>query len=77
MNLAADPVNIPAPQFVDWGLSTINSLDKIASLWNPDTIFGSPTDVAHGRVLDHIFEKVTSVRDEVSENLDFIYKTDF
>ena len=34
-HLASDSVNIPAPQFVDLGLSTINSLDKGSSLWNP------------------------------------------
>ena len=77
MDLASDPVNIPAPKFVDLGLSTINALDKSASLWNHDTIVGRPKNVAHGRVLDHIFEKVTAVRDEVSESLDFIYKTVF
>ena len=31
MDLASDPVNIPAPKFVDLGLSTINALDKSAS----------------------------------------------
>ena len=32
MNLTADLVNIPAPQFVDLGLSTIDTLDKYASI---------------------------------------------
>ena len=58
MNLAADPVNIPAPQFVDLGLSTFNVLDKGISLWSPSTIVGRPTDVAHRRYPDHIFEKL-------------------
>ena len=57
-NLAADTVNIPAPQFVNFGLSTINTLDRIASLWNPATIVGNPTDVAHGSAPDRIFEKL-------------------
>ena len=58
MNLAADPVNIPAPQFLNLGLSTINALDKEAILWTPTTIVGRPTDVAHGSAPDHIFEKL-------------------
>ena len=56
MNLASDTVNIPEPQFVDLGLSTINSLDKDTSLWNPTPRFESPIDVIHGSVTDHIFE---------------------
>ena len=39
MNLVAYPINIPAPQFMDLGLSNINPLDKISSLWTPATIF--------------------------------------
>ena len=58
MNLAADPVNTPAPKFEDLGISTINALDKDASLWTPATRIGRPTDVAHGSTPDHIFEKI-------------------
>ena len=58
LNLAEDPVNIPAPQFVDLGLSTINALDKGASLWTPTTRVGNPTYVAYGSVPYHIFEKL-------------------
>ena len=77
MNLTADPVNIPKPQFMDLGISTINALDKSASLWNPATRVGRPTDVTHGRVPDHIFEIVTAVREKVSAKSDYSYKTDF
>ena len=35
--LVVDPVNIPAPQFMDLGLLTINALDKGASLCTPTT----------------------------------------
>ena len=77
MKLTADPVNIPKPQFMDLGISTINALDKSASLWNPATRVGRPTDVTHGRVPDHIFEIVTAVREKVSAKSDYSYKTDF
>ena len=77
MNFAADPVNIPAPQFVCLGISTINALDKSASLWTPATIVERPTDVAHGSGQDHISGKVATARVKVSANLDYSYKTDF
>ena len=77
MNLAADPINIPAPQLFDLGLSTINALDKSASLWTPTTRVGRPTDVAHGSAPDHICGKVTEVRDRVSAKSDYSYKNDF
>ena len=35
MNFIADPIDIPAPQFVDLGLSAITAMDKGASLWTP------------------------------------------
>ena len=54
MNIAADPIKIPALQFVDLGLSTIGTLDKGASLWTPACSFGRPTDVSHWSTLDHI-----------------------
>ena len=76
MNLAEDIFNIPAPQFVDLGISTINALDKGFSLWTPATRVGRPTDVAHWSALDHIFRKTKSVGDAVSVNSDYNYKTD-
>ena len=75
MNLAADPVNTPAPKFEDLGISTINELDKDASLWTPAIRVGRPIDVAHGSTLDHIFEKNTAVGDAVSAKSDYNYKT--
>ena len=38
MSLAIDTVNTPAPQFVEMGLLTINSLDISTSIWTPATI---------------------------------------
>ena len=77
INRVADPVNISAPQFVDLGLSNINTLGKYTSIWTLATIFERPTDVAHGSVPDHIFEITTAVRDNVSAKSDYKYKTDF
>ena len=77
MNLTADPVNIPAPQLMDLGISTINTMDKSAILCTPATIVVRPTDFSHRSALDHIFEKVTAVRDKVSAKSDYSYKTDF
>ena len=58
VSLVADTINISSPQFVHFGISTINALDKGASLWNPATIFGRPTHVAYGSVPYYIFEKI-------------------
>ena len=43
LNLAANPVNILVLKFVGLGLSNINALDKIASIWTPATRDGIPT----------------------------------
>ena len=58
MTLMEDPVNIPASQFVDLGLYTIDALDKSASLWTTSTRVGRPTDVVHWSATDHIFGKL-------------------
>ena len=77
MNLAEYLFNIPAPKFVDLGLSAINALDKSASLWTSDTRVGKPMGVAHGSAPDHIFENFIAVRYEVGAKSDYSYKTDF
>ena len=80
MNLAEDPVNIPAPQFVYLGLSTINALDKGSSLCTPSTIVGKPTDGAHWRAPNHIFGETTAVGNDViaeKYDYDYNYQTDF
>ena len=58
MKLAVDAVNISAPQFMDLGVSTIDALDKGASICNPDTRVGRHTYVAHWSDPDHIFGKL-------------------
>ena len=61
MNLAEDPANILAPQFVDLSLSNINTLYKGASIRTPATRIWRPTDVSHGSALDYIFETLQSI----------------
>ena len=73
MSLAADPVNIPEPQFVYLGLSTIDALDKGSSLFTPATTVVRPTYVTHWSAPYHILVKTTSVGDAVIANSDYIY----
>ena len=77
LNLLADPVNIPAPQFVDLGISTIDALSKGASLWTPATRVGRSTDATYWIAPDHIFGRTTAIGDSVSAKSDYKYKTDF
>ena len=77
MNIASDPVNIPVPQFVDFGISRIDALDKSSSLCNPTTRVRRPINVSHGSATDHIFVRCTAVREKLSANSDHSYKTDF
>ena len=77
MNLAADPVNIPVPQFVDLGLSNIDALDKGASLWTPTIRVGRPMDISYWNAPGYIFVKTIAVGDSVSEKSDYNYKNDF
>ena len=62
INLTADPINIPAPQFLDFWLSTSDVLYKGASIWNPLTRVGSPAYVAHWSAPDHTFENYSGWR---------------
>ena len=57
MNLAAYPDNVTALQFVNLGISTINSLDECTILWIPDIRVGMPIYVAYGSAPDHICKK--------------------
>ena len=77
MNLAADTINIPAPKFVDLGLSTIDELDKSAIICTFATRVRSPTDFSHGSTTDYIFRITTAVRDKLIPKSDSRYKTDF
>ena len=77
MNLAADPINNPLPQFVHLGIYTINALDKGASIWTPANIVRRPMDVTHYSAPIRIFGKTKAVEDTVSEKSDYNYKIDY
>ena len=68
-----DPINIPPPQFVALGLSTINKLDKSASFWTSVTRFGWTNNVAHRSTQGNIFETTAVIRDDVSAKSDYNY----
>ena len=68
MYLTEDPVNSVTPQFLDLRLSTVDTLDKEAGLWNPTTSFGMPTYVSHWITMDQFFGETTEVVDDVREN---------
>ena len=53
MNLTAGPINTPEPQFVDSGISIIDSLNKGSNLWTP-----SIRVVSYWSAPDHIFGKL-------------------
>ena len=67
MNLVTDPVNLVKPQFMDLGISTINTLNKDAGLWRPATRVRRSTGVSHWRAPDHVVGESTAVGDAVSE----------
>ena len=63
---------------MDMGLLTINTLNEIGFLGNPDTGIQRPTDRSHWMAPDHVFCEVTAVG-MITKNSDYycIYKTDF
>ena len=75
VHLAADPVQNQTPQFVNFGLSTVDALDKGAGLWTPATRFGRPMDVDHMVTEPNRDGKNRVVGDAVRENSDYNYKT--
>ena len=78
MDFVADTVQTRTPQFMDMGLSTINTLDERSGLSNPTTRILRPMDGAHWGAPDHVFGEVTSVVvSEAKLDHDYYYKTEF
>ena len=77
MNLEEYPVNPVTSQFVYLGLSTVDALDKEASLLTPATRVGISTDFSHQRAPDHIFGTTTAAGGAVNAKLYYNYKTGF
>ena len=70
-------VQTQTPQFVDLGLLTINKSEEGSGLSTPATRTRNPVDSSHGSATDHIFEKVTAVRDKVRAKSEYSYKNLF
>ena len=62
MNLTTDPVNIPAPPFLNLYISTIKALEKGTSLWTPNIRVGRPNNVAYWSVPDHFLRTYSGWR---------------
>ena len=77
MDIAADPINILSPQFVNLGLSNIDVLDKGAIPMTPLPNFEGLQMFTIGVRLIIFLEKNIVVEDAVSAKSDYKYKTDF
>ena len=78
MNLTVDPVQTQTLQFVDLGISTINTLDEGSSLSTPDIRIRRPTDSYHWSAPNYIFGEATAVVvSEEKSDYDYYYKTVF
>ena len=78
MNFAADVFQTQAPQFMNLGLLTINTLDESGFLVPPATRIRRPTNGSHWSDLDLIFGEATAVGMSAAKSYhDYNYKTDF
>ena len=78
MNLTTDPVKTKTPQFVDFGLATINALYEGSGISTPTTIIRRPIYGDHWNTLNNIFgETIVVGLSEVKSDYDYNYKTDF
>ena len=62
MDFSSNDIQTEAPEFVNLGLPTINTSNKLGVLGFTATRIRSPTDGSHWSVLDHIFGKATAVK---------------
>ena len=78
MNFTNDPVQTQDPHFIDMGLLSINTLDKISVLGTPATRFLRPTGVFNWSAPDHVFVEATAVGMNASKSYhEYNYKTNF
>ena len=78
MNLAEDPVQTQTPQFVDMGLTTIDTLYEGSGISKPATIIRRSTDGAHWSTPNHIFDETIAVGvSEAKYDYGYNYKTEF
>ena len=75
---AADTVQTQTPQFIDMGLSTINTLNESSGLRNPLIRIRRPTDGSDWSMPDHVFGEVIVVGiSEAKSDHEYHYKTEF
>ena len=67
VNLTTESVNTVAPQFVNNGLSIINTLNKSAGIWIPANRVKRSPDFTHCSTEDNTERKKAAVGDAVGE----------
>ena len=78
MNFVNDPVQTQAPQFMNMGLPSINTLNKSGVLGTPTTIIRRLMDGYHWSASDNILGKATAVgMSAAKSDHNFNYKPDF
>ena len=78
MDFASRAVGTEAPHFVDLGIPTVNTSDKVSIFGTPVTRLRMPPDRPYWSAPDHIFGKYTAVGMSVTRSeLDCSHKTDF
>ena len=75
VNLTTDPVNPVAPQFVDHGLYTVDTLIKGAGIWSLDIRIRSSPDVTHWSAAHHDVGQSALVVDTMGSNPTIVKKT--
>ena len=79
-NLVTESVNPVAPQFLNHGLSTVDTLDKITTFWIPNTRIRSLPNITHWSAVDHTVGQGATVGEALGDIPDYIEennKTDF
>ena len=71
VNLATEFVNPVVPQFVNNGISDINTLNENAGIWNHNTLIRRLPDVTHRSMAYHTVGQVPAVEDTVVDKSDY------
>ena len=78
LTFANDTIQTQAPHFMNMGLPSINTLNKISVLGTPATRILRPMYGSHLSAPDHVFGEATAVgMSAANSDHDYNYKTDF
>ena len=78
MNFGSNDVFTQNPNFINLGLTSVNTIDKIGSISVPTTRVGRPTSRSDWIQHEHDIEEATTERvSETRANSDYILKSDF